>query len=91
MKRIRFTDKEVDRLREHFWNAALTYPRHILKRRLGLLTLTEKRKVKRGLEELERRLSNALDDFYNDNMEFVDEKIEGIIANRAEIKRDPWK
>lgn len=89
-KRILITDKLVLDLQELFEKAAITYPKHILKRRLKLLNYTERKMVKNELLKIEKQLKETICNFYNDKYDFI-ENIDDIICNRAEEENDKWK
>lgn len=54
---------------------AVTYPEHILKRRIGLLTKTEKAMCDKAWHQV---MKNT-------------EKIDTIISDRADKEQDPWR
>jgi hypothetical protein len=70
-------DDEIDEnlLKELLWLEAETYPIEILKKRLRLLTRTEREKVLK---------------MYN-KIEIYIHKIDEVISNRAEIAKDKWE
>lgn len=80
---VEFTDLEIDELRELLWNAASTYPRSILKRRLNFLTQKDRKAVKSAVMKI-----NDLEDQIE---EIVLYQIDEIIGNEAEKRNDPWK
>ncbi len=54
---------------------AVTYPEHILKRRIELLTKTERAMCNKAWHQVMKNI----------------EKIDTIISDRAERENDPWK
>ena len=78
-----FTDLEIDNLRELLWNAASTYPRHILKRRLNFLNQKDRKTVRDALIRV-----HALEDQIET---IVLDEIDDVIAEEAERREDPWK
>lgn len=80
---VEFTDLEIDGIRELLWNAASTYPRSILKRRLGFLNVADNKKVRAAMKYI-GELEDQIDTI-------VIEQIDEVIAEEAEKRNDPWK
>lgn len=74
-----FNEDEINDLQEELWNVGITYPTHILERRLRLLNQTELEIVYHAYKYICRTRQK------------INHIIDVIISHRAEKENDPWE